>query len=110
MIPEMIQIFAFPSFLHFWIISNLVDRLDKSPCCPGKKAGAEAEKGREKPSRFSPLCFRKQTRGESDTRAETAEARVWKRDVTAFFGEANAFLPGHGAISPSGILTIRKSC
>jgi hypothetical protein len=30
--------------------------------------------------------------------AETAEARIVKRGTTAFFGEANAFLPGHGPI------------
>ena len=82
------------------IISNLVGHSDPSPCCPGKKAGAEDKKGRENPSQFPPLCFRKETRGERDTWAETAEARIGKKGITAFFGEANAFLPGHGAIWP----------
>jgi len=66
------------------------------PCCPGKKAGAEAKKGREKATQYPPLRFRKETRGERDIRAETAEARLEKRKITAFFGEANAFLLGHG--------------
>jgi hypothetical protein len=91
---------GFSENLHFGIISNLVGHSDPSPCCPGKKAGAEEKKGRENPSQFPPLCFRKETRGERDTRAETAEARIRKRGITSFFGEANAFLPGHGAIWP----------
>ncbi|MBP1717737.1 MAG: hypothetical protein H6Q43_1175, partial [Deltaproteobacteria bacterium] len=63
---------------------------------PGQKTGAEAKKGREKPTQFPPLRFRKETRGERDIRAETVEARLGKRRITAFFGEANAFLLGHG--------------
>ncbi|MBP1718042.1 MAG: hypothetical protein H6Q43_1480 [Deltaproteobacteria bacterium] len=78
------------------LISDLIGRSDQFPCCPGKKAGAEDKKGREKPSQFSPLCFRKERRGQRDTRAETAEARIGKRGVTTFFGEANVFCPGMG--------------
>jgi hypothetical protein len=81
-----------------WIISGLIDRLDSSPCCPGKKAGAEAKKGREKPSRFSPPRFRKEMRRQRENRAETAEARLGKRGTTPFFGEANAFLTGQESI------------
>jgi hypothetical protein len=33
-------------------------------------------------------------------RAETTGARNGKRRITAFFGEANAFWPGHGVIWP----------
>jgi hypothetical protein len=73
-----------------------MNRSGRSSCCPGKKAGAEAKKGREKPSPFSPLRFRKETRWQGDRRAETAEARLGEREITAFFGEANAFLPGQG--------------
>jgi len=62
------------SFLR--IISNLVGRSDPLPCCPGKKAGAEDKKGREKSLKVPPLCFRKETRGQRDNRAETAEARM----------------------------------
>jgi hypothetical protein len=82
--------------LTFWFVG----RSNRLCRCPGKKAGAEAKKGREKPFQSSPLCFRKETRGEKNSRSETAEARIWKRERTAFFGEANVFLPGHGAISP----------
>jgi len=78
------------------IISKLGDRLDPSPCCPGKKAGAEGKKGREKPSRFPCPCLHKETRGPRHHQAETAEARIGKRGTTSFFGEAHAFLPGHG--------------
>jgi len=76
----------------------LFGRSAPSPCCPGKKTGAEAKKGREKPSWFSPLWFRKETRGQRESRAETAAARIRKGGIAAFFGEANAFLPGHGII------------
>jgi hypothetical protein len=55
---------------------------------PGEKAGAEAKKGREKPSQFPPLCLRKETRWQRDHRAETAEARIEKRGIIAFFGPA----------------------
>jgi hypothetical protein len=80
------------------IISDLVGRSDPSPCCPGKKAVAEGKKGREQLPWFSLLGFRKETRGQRNTRAGTAEARIGKRGVTAFFGEANAFWPGQGTI------------
>jgi len=40
--------------------------------------GAEAKKGWEKPSKFPPFRFRKETRWQRDRRAETAEARIWK--------------------------------
>jgi len=33
-----------------WIISNFSRLLNPLSCCPGKEAGAEAKKGREKPS------------------------------------------------------------
>jgi hypothetical protein len=46
----------------FWIISKLVGRSDPPPCCPGKKAGAEAKKGREKPFKF-PLFVSARRRG-----------------------------------------------
>jgi len=78
------------------IISKLVGRSDPFSCCPGKKAGAEAKKGREKPLGLPPLRFRKETRGPRNSRAETAAARIGKRGTTAFFGEAKAFLPGQG--------------
>jgi hypothetical protein len=58
------------------IISNLVGRLTPFLCCPGKKAGAEAKKGREKPFKLPLLRFRKETRWQRDNRAETAEARI----------------------------------
>ena len=75
-------------------------RSDPFSCCPGKKAGAEAKKGREKPDRAPLLRFRKETRRQRDGRAETAEARLAKRGTAAFFVEANAFLPGHGPRLP----------
>jgi hypothetical protein len=75
---------------------KIVDHSDPFSCCPGKKAGAEAKKGREKSSVVLPLCPRKERRWQRDRRAETAEARIGKRGTTAFFGEANAFLPGQG--------------
>ncbi|MCX5910936.1 MAG: hypothetical protein NTV04_03300 [Deltaproteobacteria bacterium] len=43
---------------------------------------------------FPPLGLRKETRWPRVRRAETAEARIEKGRTTAFFGEANAFLPG----------------
>jgi len=49
---------------EFWIISNFVGRLDPSPCCPAKKAGAEAKKGREIPSP-APLASFPQTEAEA---------------------------------------------
>jgi hypothetical protein len=88
------------NFSKFRVISDFVNRSSPSPRCPGKKAGAEAEKGREKPSRFSPLGFRKEKRRQRDNGAETAEARFGKRGTAAFFGEANAFWPGYGTIGP----------
>jgi hypothetical protein len=99
-------------FVFFWgIVSNLVGRSALSACCPGKKAGAEDKKGREKPSQVSPLCFRKETRGQRDTRAETAEVRLGKRGITAFFGPAKGgtFLPGQGIIQPLGSFSIRRT-
>src|SRR4030042_5448780 len=39
------------------IISNLVGRLDWPSRCPGKKAGAEAKKGREQSFPMPPLSF-----------------------------------------------------
>ncbi len=48
---------------------------------------------------FPLLRFRKETRWQRDRRAETAEARIGKRGITTFFGEANAFLPGQGTIN-----------
>jgi hypothetical protein len=80
--------------LYFRIISNLVGHSDPSPCYPGKKAGAEDKKGRENPSQFPPLCFRKETRGERDTWAETAEARIGKRGITSFLARRMLFCPG----------------
>jgi hypothetical protein len=82
--------------VSFLITFVLVGRSDPFSCCPGKKAGAEAKKGREKSSLFPPLCLRKETRWQKDRRAETAEARIGKRGTTGFFGEANAFLSGQG--------------
>ena len=79
---------------------GILGRLDLSPCCPGKKAGAEVKKGREKSSRSYYPCLRKETRWLRHRCAETAEARIGKRGITAFFGEANAFLPGHGILYP----------
>jgi len=74
--------------------------LNRSPCCPVKKAGAEAKKGRENPSQFPPRRFRKEMRWQRDRRAETAEARIGKRGTTAFSGEANVFLHGQGILWP----------
>ena len=79
---------------------RFVGRSNRLCRCLGKKAGAEAKKGPEKPFQSPPLFFRKETRGERNSRSETAEARLRKRESTAFFGEANVFLPGHEAISP----------
>jgi len=78
------------------IISKLVGRSEPFSCCPGKKAGAEAKKGREKPNWIPLLGFRKETRGQKVYRAETAEARLGKRGTTPFFGPAKrgTFLPG----------------
>jgi len=45
-------------------------------------------------------AFRKETRWQRDSRAETMESRIGKREIIAFFGEANVFLPGHGTIAP----------
>jgi hypothetical protein len=87
-------------FRVLWIISKLVGRSDPSPCCPDKKAGAEDKKGRAQLSLIPPLCFRKEGRGKRDSRAETAGVRLGKRGTTAFFGEANDFLPGHGNTWP----------
>ena len=78
------------------IISNSVDQSNRLSRCPGEKAGAEAKKGREISCWISPLGFREETRWQRDRWAETAEARIEKRGIIAFFGEANAFLPGHG--------------
>jgi hypothetical protein len=58
------------------IISDLVGRSDLVSCCPGKKAGAEDKKGREKPSKPPFPCFRKETRWQRADRAEAAEARI----------------------------------
>ena len=83
--------------------------MNRLPCCPGKKAGAEAKKGREKPSQFPPLRFRKETRWQRERRAETAEARIGRRGTAAFFGKANAFLPGQGIISPEKVASVRRT-
>ena len=43
------------------------------------------------------LSLRKETRGgEGIAGLITAEARLGQRETTAFFGEANALLPGQG--------------
>ena len=93
------------------IISKLAGRSDPFSCCPGKKAGAEAKKGREKSSLFPPPCLRKETRWPRDTRAETAEARIGKRGTTAFFGPAKrgTFLPGQGTRLLQGTASIRRT-
>jgi len=46
------------------------------------------------------LPFRKETRGKGIAWLETAEARIGHRGITAFFGEANTLLPGHGTAWP----------
>jgi hypothetical protein len=38
-----------------------------------------------------------------------AEARLGKRGTTAFFGEANAFLPGQGTSLLQGTTFIRRT-
>jgi hypothetical protein len=93
----------------FRTISNLVRRPDRSSCFPGKKAGVEAKKGREKPSKFSVIRFHEETRWQRDNKAETAEARIWKRGTTAFFGEANDFLPGHGSTGQYLVFSIGRT-
>jgi hypothetical protein len=76
---------------------EFVGRRATFPCPPGKKGGAKIKKGREK-SPLSPAPgLRKETPWSRDCGAETAEARVWEKWTAAFFGEANAFLPGQGA-------------
>ncbi|MBP1713271.1 MAG: hypothetical protein H6Q42_1474 [Deltaproteobacteria bacterium] len=75
---------------------TIIGRSDRRLRCPGKRAGAEAKEGREKPSQFFFFYFRKEKRKQRDTRIETAEARIGQRGTTAFFSEANALLPGHG--------------
>jgi len=82
--------------LFIRIICKFVGRSDPFSCCPGKEAGAEAKKGREKPLGLPLLRFRKETRGPRNGRAETAAARVGEIGTTAFFGKAKAFLPGQG--------------
>ena len=42
------------------------------------------------------LSLRKETRGTGIPGLITAEARLGQREITAFFGEANALLPGQG--------------
>jgi hypothetical protein len=91
------------------ILSLEVSRSALSPCCPGKKAGVEAKKGREKPSWFIPLGVRKEMRRQRDNRAETAEVRIRKRGTTAFFAKVPAFLPGQGILWPSGIRSIHRT-
>jgi hypothetical protein len=65
---------------------------------PGQESRRRSQKGPGDTSQIPPLCLRKETRWQRDRRAETAEARIVKRGTTAFFDEANAFLPGHGPI------------
>jgi hypothetical protein len=91
------------------ILSNSVGGSYQPPRWPGKKSGAEGKKGREKPCQFPFLHFRKEARRQRDSRAETAEARIGKRGNTAFFGEANAFLPGQGITCPKGTVFFRKT-
>jgi len=80
------------------IISNLVGRSDPLPCCPGKKAGAEAKKGREKPPQLPLLRFRKETRWQRDNQAETAEARIKKEEPPPFLARRMIFCPGMGPL------------
>jgi hypothetical protein len=77
---------------------------------PGQERPAKrgTKKGREKPSQFPPLRFRKETR-QRERRAETPEARIGRRGTTVFFGEANAFLPGQGIISPEKVASVRRT-
>jgi hypothetical protein len=82
--------------LKFGNYHNLNGRSDPSSCCPGGKPGADDNNGREKPSWFSLIGFRKETREHRDKRAETAEARIGERGDPACLGKANAFLPGSG--------------
>jgi len=92
-----------------WILSPLVGRLTPFPCCPGKKEGAEAKKGREILPRFLLSGFRKPKRMQRDFRAETARTRYGKRGIASFFGEANAFLRGQGTLWQYGIISIRRN-
>jgi hypothetical protein len=63
---------------------------------PGQESRREDKKGREKPSQFSLLCFRKEMRGQRDTRAETAEARPGKEGSPPFLAKRMLFCPGMG--------------
>src|SRR4030042_5742096 len=85
-----------PAYKRIWIISNLVGRSHQPSRCPGKRAGAEDKKGRDQTLPFSFFFLSAKRRGgKGIARQRGAEARIGERGTTAFFGEANAFLPGH---------------
>jgi len=64
-------------------------------------AGGEDKKGRDQTFPF-PCCFLSARRrgGKGMALQKSAEARIGQRGTTAFFGEANALLAGHGTTLP----------
>jgi len=97
-------------FFNFWFISKLVGRSHQSSRCPGKRAGAEDKKGRDQAFPFSFLFLSAKRRGgKGIARQQGAEARIGERGTTAFFGEANALLPGHGTTWPYGKSSVHRT-
>jgi len=66
-----------------------------------KEQAPKTKRAGIKPSHFpSYFLSAKRRGGKGIARQQGAEARIGERRTTAFFGEANAFLPGHGTTWP----------
>ncbi len=78
------------------IISGLVDRLDPFPCCPGKKAGAEAKKGWELPSRFPLFVSANGNGGKGTPGRKRRKLAMGKEESPPFLARRMLFCPGMG--------------
>ncbi|OGQ00447.1 MAG: hypothetical protein A2Z51_10375 [Deltaproteobacteria bacterium RBG_19FT_COMBO_52_11] len=96
----------------FRIISNLVGRSHQSSLlvARAKEQTPKTKRAGIKPSHFPPYFLSAKRRGgKGVARHQGAEARIGERGTSAFFGEANAFLPGDGTTWPYGKASIHRT-
>ncbi|OGQ00011.1 MAG: hypothetical protein A2Z51_12465 [Deltaproteobacteria bacterium RBG_19FT_COMBO_52_11] len=68
-----------------------------------KEQAPKTKRAGIKPSHYpSYFLSAKRRGGKGVAQQQGAEARIGERGTTTFFGEANAFLPGHGTTWPYG--------
>ena len=92
--------------------SSLISLVDQARLsrCPSKRAGGEDKKGRDQILPFPSIPVSAKRRGGKGMAGlKTVEARIGKREITAFLGEPNALLPRHGCVWSYGESSIRRT-